>query len=150
MEISFALAYVNPENPNRFVRRGNAPTLIIYVKNIGHVIVNNINLILKIEPYLIFEEFRNSIGEEIVINGVHFLYIVRENVVNEITSIDGKIIGRQSGRYTPLLPQREHSFALPLTSNFDEIFLDFSFAKPTIIYQAYADNMPYIEGEIPF
>jgi hypothetical protein len=148
--LSFHYAHINPHNPNRHLRQGEKPILVAEISNVGNIYIQYLNIILFIPKYLfkglpVYED-----NETHTIHGIYYIKIVRENINNEIWSREGEIIGREPGRYTPLLPGRTHSFAIHFGDDIQNQVLFPSFGKQSITYEVFADNMMPLKGEVKF
>lgn len=149
LEVSFNYAFHNIAEPNVLLSQGDKPILVTRLKNIGSVYAEYVNVILLISPFLLDPNGQEFYGRNSRIYSESYVRIIRENIINELWSPAGIFMGREAGRITPILPGREHSFAIPLNPGFHEQKEQFSNTDPLIKYELFADNAPVIRGETP-
>ena len=145
----FRFAYVNSNKPNLLLRAGEHKVIDIILKNDGRILAEYVNIILLIPKYLIensYALYQNlSIREK---EHIKYYKIIKENVISETTATSGEILSRNPGRYSLILPGREHSFTIPIVHKGD-FDLDSSYTLNAVIYwELYADNMPPNIGSI--
>ncbi len=151
LEISFFVASVNEDDPNRFLPDGQHKVLWIGIKNMGQIYAKYVNSILFIPRYLVIPSAEQVILNSVIVkldDGNQYVRFARENVISEIYSEQMKVVGRESGRYTPILPGRSHSWTVPLVDNFGNYAMYFKNKGPKIRWELYADNSPVKKGEV--
>lgn len=152
LKINFGFGYVRDSDANSIVDEGNHVVLVVFFENIGTIYAKYVNCILYIPKYLIEEGAIHTIvnGQNCEIEGIDYVRVARENVIVENVSIQGEVIGRGPGRYTPILPGRSHSITIPLSDKFTIHRWYFIKQTPKLIWELYADNAPCQKGEISF
>lgn len=149
LEVSFLVASVNENDPNRLLSEGQHKILLITINNPGQVFAKYVNVIIFVPKYLFHPMAPiDGVSNEIVTldDGKQYVRIVRENVISEIYSPQMRVVGRESGRYTPILPGRHHSMTVPLVDNFLELSEYFPMHGTKIRWKLYADNAPMKKG----
>lgn len=150
LEVSFVIASFNELDPNRLLPEGQHKILWIIIENSGQVYAKYVNSILFIPKYLVHPVvIQNILNSEVVTldDGIQYVRIVRENVISEIYSEQMRVVGREAGRYTPILPGRTHSWTVPLVDDFWNYSQYFNNKGPKIRWELYADNAPVKKGE---
>lgn len=144
---SFSYAYNNSSDPNKYLRSGENKLLITKLTNEGNVLAEYVNVILFIPKYLLAKGYADSQRFPLIeIESIMYYRCIRENVISEIYNARGEFIGREPGSRSPILPKRYHTFSIPIVSKGD-FDLDRSYSlNSEIIWEIYADNMPFNNG----
>lgn len=152
IKIGFNLAYVNTSDPNLYVSEGEHIYLIVTFENFGSIFAKYVNCLLYIPKYLLDEGAIRSVlsGQIIEMEGIKYVRVPKENVIQESYDLQGRIVGRSPGRFTPILPGRTQSMQIPLADMFLQHKYNFTRQTPKIIWELYADNAPCQKGEMPF
>lgn len=149
LKVTFTYGFVNRSDPNYLLREGERWVLIVNIENIGRVYAKYVNVILEIPRYLChsgyIDNFEIPVFEK---NYIKYARFVRENVITENKSLDEQILGRNPGRFDPILPGRNLAFAIPLADDFEMHSMNFVRNNPEIYWYLYADNMPKLSEKI--
>jgi len=149
LDISFLIASTN-NDPNLLLSEGLHKDLLVLIENLGQVYAKYVNVIIYIPKYLFHPMVPiDGVSSKVVTldDGIQYGRIVRENVISEIYSSEMRVVGRESGRYTPILPGRTHSWTIHLVDNFWNYSQYFNNNGPKIRWELYADNAPAKKGE---
>lgn len=149
LTISFAFAQLKITDPKLMELNGISKYLYVQIQNNGPIYAKYVNSILYVPKYLIVPQaihnFLNGAPVELE-DGVTYIKIIRENIVDQIYSGRMEMIGRDSGRYFPILPGRHFSWPIPLVDNLNDHIQFFSDNKPIIRWELYGDNSPCKKG----
>lgn len=150
LNIQFFFASVDDSDPNLFRKDGKHKVLSIEIENKGPVFAQYVNSILFIPEYLIDPGAIQTIlgGFVVELGDIRYVRVIRENVITETFALQGGILGRGPGRFTPILPGRKHSWQVPLVEDFQTHRHYFRNDLPKVIWELYADNAPCKKGEI--
>ena len=149
LKVIFTYGFVNRTDPNYLLREGEQFVLIVNIENVGRVYAKYVNIILEIPQYLChrgyIDHFDIPVFEK---NYVKYARFIRENVITESKSLDEQIIGRNPGRFDPILPGRNQGFSIPLADDFERQSVYFVRNNPEIHWSLFADNMPKLSEKI--